>query len=64
MIIDDDDDHISDDNNKLIKEELLKNNDIKEYIKLVNIDYDEIISLLEKSIKERYSINKSINIWF
>ena len=50
--------NISDDNNKLIKEELLKNNDIKEYIKLVNIDYDEIISLLEKSIKERYSINK------
>ena len=52
--------NISDDNNKLIKEELLKNNDIKEYIKLVNIDYDEIISLLEKSIKERYSINKFI----
>ena len=50
--------NISDDNNKLIKEELLKNNDIKEYLKLVNVDYDEIISLLETTIKERYSINK------
>lgn len=49
---------ISDDNNKLVKEELLKFNDIKEYLKLVKIDYDEMIYILEKSIKDRYLINK------
>lgn len=43
---------ISDDDNKLIKEELLKNNDVKDYLKLINIDYDEIIYIMEKSIKD------------
>ena len=49
---------ISNDENEIIKEELLKNNNIKDYIKLVNIDYDQIILLLEKSIKYKYMINK------
>lgn len=49
---------ISDENNKLVKDELLKNNDIKEYLNLEKIDYDLIINMLERSIKDRYMINK------
>ena len=44
----------SNEDNKLIKEELLKNRDVKDYLKSIKVkNYDEIISLIEKSIKEK-----------
>ena len=47
----------SNEDNKLIKEELLKNKDIKDYLKSIKIkNYDEIIILIEKSIKEKIKI--------
>lgn len=50
-------DIISDNDNTLIKEELLKNNNIKEYLREEKMDYDEMIYALEKSIKENNRIN-------
>ena len=48
----------SNEDNKLIKEELLKNRDVKDYLKSIKVkNYDEIISLIEKSIKEKIKIN-------
>ena len=47
---------ISDDDNNIIKEELLKNNDVKEFIKSQNIENEEALYLLEKSIKEKNKV--------